>query len=280
MCQAASCTIKRPALQFMPQGISRGVVSKTKRWEVGQTLPFYFVDRDSQIEQLVYDELQVAMKYMNLRFDHTTKRSEAIFRIGMDPRLGLSNYIGTDCTIINPNENTTNLGVYQPGSVLHEIAGHGTGMLHEQSNPFDPQRYTPEHKEYFMMTQGWTSEMYDYNVTKIQNKYDVEATLRRDRESIMHYYVAPEHDVEGIGVPWNSTLSEGDKVWWQSKYPFADVQYDKARSFARKWFNERRDVYRLDKDSMINLATDIGAETPKKHTRKFYADSIWRTINP
>jgi hypothetical protein len=104
--------------------------------------------------------------------------------------------------------------------VLHEF-GHALGMIHEHQSPSANIRWkrAAVYAYYAQPPNKWSPWDVDRNLF---TTYDAEITqfTACDRRSIMMYPIPAEHLDGGDPVDWNTQLSDGDKSFIASLYPY------------------------------------------------------------
>lgn len=105
--------------------------------------------------------------------------------------------------------------------VLHEF-GHALGAIHEHQSP--GAGVIPWDKEAvyaYYARQGWSRSRVDQNIF---NRYAAATTNFSvfDAKSIMLYAIPDELTIGSYSVGWNRVLSETDKAFMRSNYPFSD----------------------------------------------------------
>ena len=104
--------------------------------------------------------------------------------------------------------------------VLHEF-GHALGCVHEQANPnIDIPWDRVKVYTYYWKNFRWDRETVDQNIFLRYQPSDVDAT-RHDPASIMQYPVSNEHTTRDFEIGWNTELSETDKEFISTMYPFS-----------------------------------------------------------
>jgi serralysin len=140
---------------------------------------------------------------------------------------GSWSFIGTQCLAEAENA-TMNFGWLSPdldeaafrSVVLHEF-GHALGMIHEHQNPSAKIQWNRDavYAYYARDPNRWSRADVDRNLFET---YDPKLTQFTDCDprSIMMYPIPPEHLDAGDPVGWNTELSDADKAFIASLYPF------------------------------------------------------------
>ena len=211
--------------------ITRGVYDNYFLWDVGATILVKFLPGGSQ--KLRNEVMQYAKEweqYANLKFkfvpDNTPKTN---IRIQLTDNQTAWSVIGTNANYVDQAERTMNLDTgegfrptgymeYWHGTVVHEF-GHAIGLLHEQSYPGGVKwNKQAVYDFYAKMTPPWDKQQVDFQVLEISDVFYTNGTAY-DSKSIMHYWIKKEFTLDGVGIPDNNYLSEGDKRVISAMYP-------------------------------------------------------------
>ncbi|HTF94509.1 MAG TPA: M12 family metallopeptidase [Cellvibrio sp.] len=194
-----------------------------KKWKAGRTLKIAFMGLvDPTVKNKIISYAKLWLDFINLKFDFVDGENGDI-RISTTPG-GSWSYIGTDATLIAPGKPTMNYGWLLPDTkddeysrvVLHEF-GHALGAIHEHQHPAAGIPWDrPKVYEYYAR-QGWSKDQVDNNLFKKYNS-DQLNTSSYDRASIIHYAVPNELTVGDWEIPWNTALSETDKIFMKEQY--------------------------------------------------------------
>lgn len=226
MCNYRICTA------YAMMSTVRGVALKSTLWDVGQDITISMLRPPS--EKLVQEIKHVSelwLNYANLNFIWLAHNdTTAQIRIAFNPKSSWS-YIGTINKHIGLPQPTMNFGWLEDwmdrdtlvltSVVLHEF-GHMLGLGHEQSHP---NHQIPWNKQavydYYINVLGWTKSMVDYNVLFTYREEDVIQTSY-DTMSIMHYSIDNRFTHGNYSVDWTTELSDGDKNFINTLYPFPE----------------------------------------------------------
>src|SRR5262249_25408881 len=150
----------------------------------------------------------------------------AEIRIGFDPAMGSSSYVGTDSLAVPMALPTMNFGWLSPESsaetyssaVLHEF-GHALGMIHEHQSPpahirWDEPRWIEDAWE----TMGWSEQTVKEQICEPAKENETNFSAF-DPTSIMMYSFPKEWTLNGFSAPWNTKLSDQDKAFMSKQYP-------------------------------------------------------------
>jgi Astacin (Peptidase family M12A) len=199
-------------------------------WVPGQTITLAFLregpaEGDAAIiEQRVRAIAEEWTRHANLALRWL--EGHAAIRIAFE-NTGSWSFIGTEC-LGNAEGATMNFGWLSPdleeaafrSVVLHEF-GHALGLIHEHQNPSVKVDWNRDavYRDYAKPPNQWPPDQVDANVFA---PYDAATTQFTDwdRRSIMMYPIPPEHLNSGEPVGWNTELSDNDKVFVESLYPF------------------------------------------------------------
>jgi hypothetical protein len=210
--------------------LSMAILTGT-RWENGRVLKVRFLNGIEQIHTKVEQIAKEWERYANIKLQFI-QNGNAEIRIAFkwNGDRGSWSALGTDALLRNQTRPTMNFGWLETNTsndeynrvVLHEF-GHALGCIHEHQNPH-PSGEIPWDKDavytYYMgAPNNWKKEDVDHNLFR---KYNQESTnfSEFDRESIMTYWIPNEHTIGDFEVPRNKQLSQTDKSFIQSIYPF------------------------------------------------------------
>ena len=206
--------------------VAEMAVEVHKRWARGTRLKIRFMDGDASVQQRVVNVAKEWEKHANVTLDFGT-HADAEIRVSF-AREGSWSAVGTDARLFARSEPTMNYGWLTPAStdgeysrvVLHEF-GHALGAIHEHSSPGAGVIPWDREAVYaYYARQGWSRARVDHNVFR---RYDASTTnfTAFDPQSIMLYAIPDELTIGSYSVGWNRVLSERDKSFMKSNYPFA-----------------------------------------------------------
>ena len=204
-----------------PDGTQAGMYLKSKTWKNGKVLRVWIDPSNPAGVAAVKQFAPTWSIYANITFAWTNDRKNSDIRITFNPNNGAYSYLGTDNLLIPKDRETMNLGWVNERVILHEF-GHALGLEHEHFHPdVDIQWNKPVVYAYFLQ-RGWTVEMVDRNLFQKKTAHEVH-TLGYDELSIMNYQVPASWTLNGVALPLNRVLSEGDKQLASTVYPKPDV---------------------------------------------------------
>ncbi len=209
--------------------LSRGAIITRKKWKPGQTLRVRFLDGDPSVHRKVEAFAHQWSQFANIKFNFGNHQ-QAEIRISFKPG-GSWSLLGTDAlSRKNQNEATMNYGWLKPdssdreysGVVLHEF-GHALGCIHEHQHPEAgiPWNRDAVYRYYMGPPNNWPRERVDSNLFSRYGK-DITQFSKFDTKSIMLYSVRKELTTNGYEVKSSSYLSDTDKAFIRSIYPFSD----------------------------------------------------------
>lgn len=103
--------------------------------------------------------------------------------------------------------------------VLHEF-GHALGCIHEHQTPIGGIQWNkPKVYDYYAQL-GYTKERVDKQVLNTYDKNLITSSGQADKYSIMLYPVPKELTEDGFEAGWNRDLSEQDKQFIKTLYPW------------------------------------------------------------
>lgn len=202
-----------------------------KAWRPGRTLRISFLDGDPKVHARVRDAAMEWTKHANVGLEFCDDR-QAEIRVAFRPG-GSWSRLGTDARAVPLPKPTMNLGWLTPKSteeelvqvVLHEF-GHAIACIHEHQNPAAGIPWDREavYAYYGRAPFGWSREDVDLNIFE---EYAVDKTqfTEFDPTSIMVYPIPQDLTIGDFEVGWNSHLSETDKTFIGTLYPFPDTEW-------------------------------------------------------
>ena len=220
----------------------KGAVSKpSRKWMPGQRIRVKFLDGDQFVRNKVMENAHLWEEFANLELDFV-ESGPAEIRISFNMDKGSWSFIGKDSArqsfVKRGNESifvrdasgaSMNFGWFNDKTsdqefrrtTLHEF-GHALGLLHEHQNKNRNIQFNDEAAYAYFAKQGWSREKVQQQVLQRYGN-DTETTNGvYDRFSIMHYSYPPEVVKGDLKIPFNTTLSAGDKAIIAEMYPFED----------------------------------------------------------
>lgn len=213
-----------------PDG-ARGVALTNALWIPGQTIRLAFLrggkppgGDSSIVERRIQSAAKAWAEHANLTFQWV--EGAAAIRISFEDA-GSWSYIGTTC-LEHPEGSTMNFGWLSSdldessfrAVVLHEL-GHALGMIHEHQSPAAGIDWNHDavYEYYDGPPNHWSRTEVEHNLF---SAYDATVTQfsAYDSQSIMAYPIPAEHLSSGDPVGWNTELSDGDKAFIASLYPY------------------------------------------------------------
>lgn len=214
-----------PAIAGIDLPQSLALVTK-KLWKPGMTIRVRFLDGDPVVQQRLQPFAHVWSQYANLKFVFGND-PDAEIRISFKQR-GSWSYIGTDCLGIPKNQATMNFGWLTRTTddaeysrvVTHEF-GHAIGCIHEHQNPAAniPWDKPVVYRYYAGPPNNWTKEQTDVNLFQTYARDQTQFSAF-DPQSIMLYPIPNEFTIGDFEVGWNTVLSDTDKQFISTIYPF------------------------------------------------------------
>lgn len=236
---------------------SRGMADNYFLWNNGSTITVKFLTGSPALQQKVMNVAKKWEQYANIRFNFVAS-GPANIRVRLSEGEGHYSYLGTYCNLIDQEKqtlvlDTTDLSTAAAlqGTVLHEF-GHALGLLHEHFSPISGIKWNKE-KLYasYLKTQGWDKEQVDRQVFRTFNRSYTNGTVY-DKKSVMHYPIYSWETLDGYSVPWNYSLSEGDKELIEALYPKRGKrQNEVTRVTIRNYTN--LEIQRNDKKGGLSL---------------------------
>ena len=204
-----------------------GVALKRCLWKPGRVLRVRFLDGDPRVQAKVIAIAKEWEKFANIRFIFGSD-PDAEIRVSFIADRGSWSFCGTDCLAIPKDRPTLNLGWLQISTaneeynrvVLHEF-GHALGLAHEHQNPATtiPWNKPAVYRAYAGPPNNWPPEKVDVNLFQTYAADQTQHT-EFDRHSIMLYPVPKELTDGSFEIGWNAALSDTDKAFIASLYPF------------------------------------------------------------
>lgn len=223
---------------------------KAKQWETGQTIRVKFLNGNSFVQSKVRQYAVEWEKYANIKFEWVSSSSSANIKIGFREGqfadvTGSWSYLGTDSNSHAHsmhfgwfNDNTTDTEFRR--TTIHEF-GHALGLIHEHQNPVAGINWDKEavYAYYAGPPNNWSRAQVDNNLFR-RYEASISNYSEYDPLSIMHYPIPAEHTLDRVAVGSNTRLSDTDKAFIGTIYPFPDTgdicagvaPYSGSRSYA------------------------------------------------
>lgn len=202
-------------------------VETGKLWSPGRVLRVRFLDGHPTVQRKVEEVAHTWEQFGNIRFEFGND-PDAEIRVAFMPGAGSWSYIGTDALGIPKSQPTLNLGWLHLNThndeynrvVTHEF-GHALGCIHEHQSPAVaiPWDKPEVYRVYGGPPNNWSKAKVDVNLF---NKYSLEQTQFSafDPQSIMLYPISNNLTIGDFEVGWNNELSNMDKQYIGTVYPF------------------------------------------------------------
>lgn len=209
--------------------ILRATALRKKKWNTGQTIKIKFMNGSLFFQNKVKTYAEVWLNYANLKFEYVGANDKSDIKIAFkwDCDYTTWSYVGTDCKSIAQYKPSMNFGWFTEETseyefrrvILHEF-GHALGLVHEHQHPLNDIQWDKDAVyEYYESIEGWTREKVDNNIFK---KYTTSQTnySQFDNQSIMLYAISSKLTLNGFSVGWSTDLSEVDKNFIATVYPY------------------------------------------------------------
>ncbi len=209
---------------------------KAKQWEPGQTIRIKFLNGNNFVQSKVRQYAVAWEAYANLKFEWVSSNSNANIKIAFREgqyanETGSWSYLGTDSNSFAHSmhfgwfdNNTTDTEFRR--TTIHEF-GHALGLIHEHQNPVAGINWDREavYAYYAGPPNNWSRDQVDFNLFR---RYEANVTnySQYDPLSIMHYSIPAEHTLDNVAVGNNTSLSNTDKTFIGTIYPFPDTGGD------------------------------------------------------
>lgn len=197
-----------------------------KKWKNGRTLRVRFLEGRPEIQAKVKEHALQWCQFANIKlvFDDSP---DAEIRIAFKTD-GSWSYIGTDNLAIAKDKPTMNFGWFTTKTpdeeynrtVVHEF-GHALGCIHEHQHPEAGIPWDKEavYRYYQGPPNNWTRAQVDTNLFQRYGA-DITQFSAFDRKSIMLYPVDNSLTIGDYEIGWNTELSDTDKQFIATAYPF------------------------------------------------------------
>ena len=253
---------------------------KGKFWPVGHNLKIAFIGGTTEQRRYVEEKASEWLKYANLFFQWDMPVSGSDIRISFNEGNGSWSYIGTDSLGIPVRRATMNFGWLDNAVVLHEF-GHALGLGHEHQNPEGGILWDQDAviKELSGPPNNWDISTIVFNVLEAYNQDKIVGT-KLDPHSIMMYSIPKEWTVNGFETSFNQNLSDLDKLFISSLYPFEEEKTDKVSEALKTIFLSRKDILRLNEATICRIGDVIGAGTnEQRYWKRQNAEKVWDKLN-
>lgn len=196
-------------------------------WSPGRVLRCRFLGGDPIVQRKVEEVAHQWEQYANIKFLFGDD-PDAEIRIAFIEGAGSWSYLGTEALGISKDRPTMNYGWLKPitsdteynRTVTHEF-GHALGCIHEHQNPSTsiPWDKPAVYRYYGGPPNNWSPSKVDVNLFQ---RYSADQTQfsEFDRESIMLYPIDNRLTIGDYEVGWNTKLSDMDKNYIGTIYPF------------------------------------------------------------
>jgi hypothetical protein len=202
------------------QNMKYALSAKGKQWRVGEVIDICFLEGTKSQKKFVEMIANEWTKYANLKFNWDVPKEKSDIRITFREGLGSWSYVGTDSLFIPSDKATMNFGWLDKSTILHEF-GHMIGLLHEHQNPDGGIQWNEDEviRNLSGPPNNWSVDMIKHNVLNHATTNNSNGT-KFDSNSIMLYFFPGAWVKSGVGTKSNDTISEVDKQYVQSMYPF------------------------------------------------------------
>ena len=207
----------------------RAALLDEARWTAGQEIRVRFMEGDDSLRQRVraVAERWTAPGMAALKF-LWVEDGPAEIRIAFQQGNGSWSYLGIHCQDIPEDEPTMNYGWLTPESpedelqrvVLHEF-GHALGLIHEHQNPNRPISWDREAviADLSGPPNNWDLQTIEHNIFAQYDPATLSSTPT-DPSSIMMYPIPARWTTDGFSAGLNRGLSETDKQFIRTAYPW------------------------------------------------------------
>ena len=259
-----------------PSG-SRALGEKGKFWPVGETLGIQFIGGTEEQKSLVQYHAQTWTYYANIDFKWDVDKGE--IRVAFNDGDGAWSYIGTDCKSIPLSRPTMNLGWLDQSVILHEF-GHALGLGHEHQNPEGGIQWNVDQviKDLSGAPNYWDISTIMFNVIEPYRADQIVGT-KLDPFSIMMYAFPKEWTLNGFETDWNEELSDQDKDFIGSVYPFEQEPADDVLEAFRTVFQGKSDLKKLNEGVICRIGDLIGAGTDEhRYWKRENLEKVWQKL--
>jgi hypothetical protein len=213
-----------------------GIANNFNFWRTGQIITVALLNGTKEQEAAILAIAKEWEAHGNIKFE-AADAARAMVRISLGKADANYSLVGTDILQVKPSECTMQLDAALFGKkkdqfrkvVLHQF-GHVLGMVHE-FNPVDGGFQWD--KPFIARTYnraGWSATDIQQNIYGLYT-HRITNGWRFDRSSIMHLGIALRHMNGGVPILNNYDISDGDKDWVSSRYPFGHPPGNKKPPF-------------------------------------------------
>lgn len=201
---------------------TRGIASTRYLWPQNSTLNISLFDMPDKAKDYVKKNINLWQPYTNLKFNFINSNDGDIRISGTKNEAASHSCVGTQANSYPKDLPTMHIDLVQTADMLnqsirHEF-GHALGLQHEHDHPdhtinWDRKKLDKESKRL-----GLSEDEEKLNFLTV---LDPSTTTRSayDSKSIMHYKIPAWFTTDGVEVPFNEEISEGDKAFMTSLYP-------------------------------------------------------------
>jgi hypothetical protein len=207
---------------------SRMAIRVSTEWKPGTEVHVRFLDGLPEVKTKVEALAHTWEKFANVKFVFD-EAADAPVRVTFKLD-GSWSYLGQDALHIAPGTPTMNYGWLTPTTaddeysrvVLHEF-GHALGAVHEHQSPTEQIPWDPPAVYAYYALQGWDKNEVDQQVLMRYGPAGMQFS-QFDPKSIMLYPVDERLTIGTFSIGWNRQLSDLDKSFIGSRYPFEEKQ--------------------------------------------------------
>jgi hypothetical protein len=197
----------------------------------------FMEDADADLRARILGHMNYWSTTCGITFAETAEAGDV--RISLQPG-GYWSYLGTDITLVPPDQQTMNLegfSMQTPESEYHRVVRHETGhtlgfphehMRRELVARIDPQKAY----SYFLATQGWDRQEVDQQVLTPLDDASILGTPP-DQDSVMCYQLPGSITVDGLPIRGGTDVNASDAEFAASVYPKAVAAPPSQRTAAQ-----------------------------------------------